>query len=347
MNLPVNLSERVMISKNLEEPQLIDGHGRKVDYLRLSITDRCDFRCLYCMSDKVKFVPHEDVLSLEEYLRLVKLFISMGVKKIRITGGEPLMRKGAIWFLEQISRIPGLNELVITTNGSQLDQQAHRLRKAGVSRLNISLDSLDKERFKQITRVGNLEKVLRGITTAKKEGFHNIKLNTVLMRGINEDEASDLVSFAIREGLDISFIEEMPLGNIGHDRALTYVSNESTFEGIKADFNLVRSAQHTGGPAQYWQIPGTKTKVGFISPNSHNFCSSCNRLRLSCKGELFPCLGQEGRVELAGLLRQYPSDDSYLKQAILQSIKSKPMGHDFNLAGDQPAVVRFMSHTGG
>lgn len=331
----------------MENIHLIDGHGRQVDYLRLSITDRCDFRCLYCMSDKVKFVPHKDVLSLEEYLRLVKLFVSLGVKKVRITGGEPLMRKGAVWFLEQISRIPGLNELVMTTNGSQLEHQAHKLKKAGVSRLNISLDTLDKERFKQITRVGNLEKVLRGIASAKKEGFHNIKLNTVLMRGMNDDEATDLVSFAIREELDISFIEEMPLGNIAHDRTLTYVSNESTLEGLKANFNLVRSAEHTGGPAQYWQIPGTKTKIGFISPHSHNFCSSCNRLRISCKGELFPCLGQEGRTDLAELMRDVPDDDAYLKQAILNSLKSKPKGHEFGVNLSSPAVIRFMSHTGG
>jgi cyclic pyranopterin phosphate synthase len=299
------------------------------------------------MSDKIKFIPHEEVLSLEEYLRLVKVFVSMGVTKVRVTGGEPLMRKNAIWFLSQISSLPGLNEVVITTNGSQLEHQAHSLRRAGVSRLNISLDSLDKERFKQITRVGSLEKVLRGIAAAKKEGFKRIKLNTILMRGINDDESVSLVSFAIREGLDISFIEEMPLGKVGHNRALTYVNNDSTLAVLRENFTLIRSAEHTGGPARYWQIPGTETKVGFISPHSHNFCDSCNRLRVSCRGELFPCLGQEGKVELDSLLREYPFDDSYLKQAILRSIESKPIGHDFNNARDQSSVIRFMSYTGG
>ena len=327
--------------------QLIDNHGRKIDYLRLSITDRCDFRCVYCMGDEIKFSPHEDVLSLEEYLRLVKVFVSMGVTKVRVTGGEPLMRKNAIWFLSQISSLPGLNEVVITTNGSQLEHQAHSLKQAGVSRLNISLDSLDKARFKQITRVGSLEKVLRGIAAAKKEGFKRIKLNTILMSGINDNESINLVSFAISEGLDISFIEEMPLGKVGHNRAHTHVNNDSTLAFLKENFTMIRSAEHTGGPARYWQITGTETKVGFISPHSHNFCDSCNRLRISCKGELFPCLGQEGKVELNSLLREYPSDDSYLKQAILRSVASKPIGHDFNVAIDQPAVIRFMSHTGG
>lgn len=331
----------------MDAHQLIDTHGRKIDYLRLSITDRCDFRCVYCMGEEITFVPHEDVLSLEEYLRLVKVFVSMGVTKVRVTGGEPLMRKNVIWFLSQISSLPGLNELVITTNGSQLEHQAHSLKQAGVSRLNISLDSLDKDRFKQITRVGSLEKVLRGIAAAKKEGFNKIKLNTLLMRGVNDDESTELVSFAIREGLDISFIEEMPLGQVSHNRTLTYVSNESTLTSLKANFTMIRSTAHTGGPAQYWQIPGSRTKVGFISPHSHNFCDSCNRLRISCKGELYPCLGQEGKVELSSLLRRHPSDDSYLKQAILLGINAKPIRHDFNIASDQPAVIRFMSHTGG
>jgi len=331
----------------MDTSQLVDGYGRKVDYLRLSITDRCDFRCVYCMSDKIKFVSHEDVLSLEEYLRIVKAFVSMGVTKVRVTGGEPLMRKNAVWFLSQISQLPGLNEVVITTNGSQLEHQAYSLKQAGVSRLNISLDSLDNERFRKITRVGDIEKVLRGIAAAKKAGFDKIKLNTILMQGINDDESTRLVLFAIREGLDISFIEEMPLGQVGHDRALTYVSNESTLTALKANFNMIRSAEKTGGPAQYWQIPGTSTKVGFISPHSHNFCDTCNRLRVSCKGELYPCLGQEGKVDLAYSIRQFPDDDSHLKAAILNSLKSKPAGHNFGMELSSPAVIRFMSHTGG
>jgi cyclic pyranopterin phosphate synthase len=209
-------------------PVLIDGFGRKVDYIRLSITDRCDFRCVYCMSEDMQFLPRDEVLSLEECARLVKAFVSLGVNKVRITGGEPLVRKNALWLFNEVGQLPGLNELVVTTNGSQLEHQAHDLKRAGVRRVNISLDSLDERRFRQITRVGELDKVLRGIAAAKQAGFDNIKLNTLLMRGINDDEAIAMVAFAIAQGVDISFIEEMPLGQVSHARDSTYVSNEET-----------------------------------------------------------------------------------------------------------------------
>ncbi|MGB7816412.1 MAG: GTP 3',8-cyclase MoaA [Methylotenera sp.] len=326
---------------------LIDSFGRKVDYIRLSITDRCDFRCVYCMSEDMTFLPRDEVLTLEECSRIVKAFVSLGVKKVRITGGEPLVRKDALWLFNKIGRLPGLNELVITTNGSQLEYQAQALKQADVRRVNISLDSLDAARFRKITRVGELDKVLRGIAAAKQAGFENIKLNTLLMRGINDDEALPLAAFAVEQGIDISFIEEMPLGEVNHLRSSSYVSNESTLALLKSHYELIRSAEATGGPARYWRIPNTNTKIGFISPHSHNFCESCNRVRISSKGELFLCLGHENKVDLMPLLKEFPYDDGPLKKAIVDSMKMKPKGHDFDLKRATPAVIRFMSHTGG
>lgn len=329
------------------QPVLIDQFGRTVDYIRLSITDRCDFRCLYCMSEEMSFLPRDEVLSLEECARLVKVFVSLGVKKVRITGGEPLVRKNAMWLFDEIGHLAGLKELVLTTNGSQLSQHAQALRKSGVKRINISLDSLNAERFKKITRVGELSKVLAGIQAAKQAGFENIKLNTVLMRGFNDDEASDLVKFAIEQEIDISFIEEMPLGEVDHTRGSTFVSNLETLAKLQSEYSLVSSTITTGGPARYWQVAKTQTKVGFISPHSHNFCESCNRVRITCKGELFLCLGQEGKVDLMPIMRAHPNDDAPLVDAILGSMANKPKGHDFDLKRAAPAVVRFMSHTGG
>lgn len=328
-------------------PRLIDSFGRKVDYIRLSITDRCDFRCVYCMSEDVQFLPRDEVLSLEEYLRLARVFVSLGVNKIRITGGEPLVRKDAIWLFNEIGRLSGLNEMVITTNGSQLEHQAEALKHAGVRRVNISLDSLDETRFRNITRVGDLNKVMRGIAKAKQVGFDNIKLNALLMRGINEDEALSLVAFAIEQSVDISFIEEMPLGQVGHARDTSYVSNEETLKLLRTHYDLISSVETTGGPARYWRIPNINTKVGFISPHSHHFCESCNRVRITSKGELYLCLGQENKVDLAPLLRQHRHDDRPLINAITNGIQQKPKGHDFDLKRIEPAVIRFMSHTGG
>ncbi len=326
---------------------LTDRFGRRVDYIRLSITDRCDFRCVYCMSEDMTFLPRDAVLTLEECERLVRVFVGMGVEKVRITGGEPLVRKNALWLFEQIGSLPGLREQVITTNGSQLDQYAAQLRMAGVSRINISLDSLDTERFRRITRVGDLNKVLRGIEATRDAGFRHTKLNSVLMRGINDDEASALVQFAIDRQLDITFIEEMPLGEVGHSRDSSYVSNEETLQKLQVNFPLVSSAETTGGPARYWRIPGTETRVGFISPHSHNFCEACNRVRITCKGELYLCLGQEDKVDLMPLLREFPDNDAPLQTAILNAMAIKPRGHDFDLGRADPAVVRFMSMTGG
>ena len=331
--------------------KLVDQFGRTVDYIRLSITDRCDFRCVYCMSEDMTFLPRDEVLSLEECARLVKVFVGLGVSKVRITGGEPLVRKNALWLFEEVGKLEGLKELVLTTNGSQLESQAAALKKAGVKRINISIDSLKPERFKKITRTGDLNKVLAGLQASIDAGFDGIKINTVLMRGSNDDEAADLVQFAINQKIDISFIEEMPLGEVDHTRESTFVSNADTLKLLQSKYSLLPSTETTGGPARYWRVAnsdGTShTKIGFISPHSHNFCESCNRVRITCKGELYLCLGQEDKVDLMPLLREYPNDDAPLIAAIIGSMSIKPKGHDFDLRRAEPAVVRFMSHTGG
>jgi GTP 3',8-cyclase len=327
--------------------KLTDQFGRQVDYIRLSITDRCDFRCQYCMAEDMTFLSRNDVLSLEECARIINVFVQLGVSKVRITGGEPLVRKNALWLFEEVGKFEGLDELVLTTNGSQLSNQAHALKQAGVKRINISVDSLITERFKTITRTGDLNKVLAGIDSAIATGFSGIKLNTVLMRGINDDEAFDLVQFAIDKHIDISFIEEMPLGDVSHARENTFVSNTDTLTLLKSKYSLLPSTHSSGGPARYWHVIDTQTKIGFISPHSHNFCESCNRVRITCQGELYLCLGQEDKIELMPLLRNHPNDDTPLIDAILNSMKIKPKGHDFDLQRAAPAVVRFMSHTGG
>lgn len=299
------------------------------------------------MAENMTFLPREEVLSLEECARLVKIFVNLGVSKVRITGGEPLVRKNAMWLFNEIGTLKDLTELVLTTNGSQLEKHALDLKNAGVKRINISLDSLDSQRFKSITRTGELEKVLRGLQAAKQAGFANIKLNTVLMRGVNDDEALSLAEFAIEQEIDISFIEEMPLGEVNHMRESTFVSNTDTLSLLQSKYTLLPSTHKTGGPARYWQVTGAHTRIGFISPHSHNFCESCNRVRITCKGELFLCLGQEDKIDLMPLLRQHPDDDAPIVQAILDSMSIKPKGHDFDLRRTEPAVIRFMSHTGG
>ncbi|HQN65515.1 MAG TPA: GTP 3',8-cyclase MoaA [Methylophilus sp.] len=326
-------------------PKLIDQFGRKIDYIRLSITDRCDFRCKYCMAEDMTFLPRDQVLSLEECARLVKIFTDLGVKKVRITGGEPLVRKNAMWLFEEIGRY--VPELVLTTNGSQLAKYAADLKRANVKRVNISIDSLKPDRFKQITRTGNLQQVLDGLEASIHAGFGGIKINTVLMRGINDDETVDLVRFAIEKKIDISFIEEMPLGEVNHARESTFVSNSETLKRLQSEHTLTPSTETTGGPARYWRVAGTMTKIGFISPHSHNFCESCNRVRITCQGELYLCLGQEDKVDLMPLLRAHPNNDAPIIEAIQNSMRIKPKGHDFDLRRAEPAVVRFMSHTGG
>ena len=324
---------------------LLDKYGRRISYVRLSITDRCDFRCTYCMAEEMTFLPRHEVMSLEECLRVAQVFVGLGVNKLRITGGEPLVRKNALWLIERLGALPGLDNLVLTTNGSQLERFAAPLKAAGVKRINISLDTLQADRFKAITRIGDLDQVLRGIEAANTAGFRRTKLNTVMMRGTNDDEFVDLVRFAIANALDISFIEEMPLGEI-QGRNRSYISSEETREQLAKHFELLPSTENSGGPARYWRIPGSESRIGFISPHSHNFCDTCNRVRITAKGELYPCLGQNDASHLLPVLRA-SADDAALRQAIIDSMGIKPYGHDFTQQMDAPQVVRFMSMTGG
>ncbi|MGR9115530.1 MAG: GTP 3',8-cyclase MoaA [Gammaproteobacteria bacterium] len=327
--------------------QLVDRFGRTVDYLRISITDRCDFRCLYCMAEDMTFLPRAQVLTLEEINTIAHAFVDLGVKKIRVTGGEPLVRKGALQLLEKMGGFEALKELVLTTNGSQLHTMAAALKSANIKRLNISLDTLDAEKFKAITRTGDLQQVLKGIDAARKAGFERIKINAVILKNRNHEEVVKLLRFAIEKGLDISFIEEMPLGLVNqHDRSEAYYSSDLIKADLEREFTLVSSTEKTGGPSKYFHVAGTSTKVGFISPHSHNFCSTCNRVRLTVEGRLLLCLGNEHSVDLKKVVRANPGDMSVLKQAIVAAMQIKPEKHEFNIH-EQPVIFRHMSVTGG
>lgn len=331
---------------NLDSP-LIDTFGRTVTYVRLSVTDRCDFRCVYCMSEDMTFVPRAQVLTLEEIGLIARAFAELKVTKIRITGGEPLVRRNVIQLFREIGAIPQINELVLTTNGSQLPQMAADLKNAGVKRINISLDSLKADRFKALTRVGDLEKVLAGIDAACKVNFEKLKINSVILKNRNDDEVTDLVNFAIDRDMDISFIEEMPLGETSdHDRQESYYSSDQIKADLARNFEMLSTTESTGGPSRYMKITGTNTRVGFISPHSHNFCSSCNRVRVTAEGRLLLCLGQEHSVDLRHIIRSSPNDIEKLKQAIRDSMAIKPEGHNFDLSA-KPIIFRHMNHTGG
>lgn len=328
-------------------PLLIDRFGRAVDYLRISITDRCDFRCVYCMAEDMTFLPREQILSLEEISWVAAVFAQLGVKKIRITGGEPLVRKGALGLLQQLGQIEGITDLVMTTNGSQLETYASALKAAGVKRLNISLDTLDADKFKAITRTGNLDQVIRGIRAAKWAGFERIKLNAVILKERNHLEVIDLVRFAVDLGIDISFIEEMPLGVISQrNRSEAFYSSAMIKADLRESFNLEPSLQRTGGPSNYFHVIGTDTQVGFISPHSDNFCSTCNRVRLTAEGRLLLCLGNEHSVDLKQVLRTHPGDAAALMQVIVEAMQLKPERHEFTLH-EQPVILRYMNMTGG
>ncbi len=341
---PINNSN---LSHSNQPKQLIDRFGRVVDYVRISITDRCDFRCIYCMSEDMTFLPRAQILSLEEIHLLAQCFTELGVGKIRITGGEPLVRRGAVELLQKIGSLPLLNELVMTTNGSQLEQSAAQLKQAHVSRLNISLDTLDAQKFKELTRTGNLDVVLKGIQAAINAGFKGIKINAVILKNRNHHEVIDLVQFAIDNGIDISFIEEMPLGLIdSHDRAVAYYSSDQIRTDLATRFNLEHISETTAGPSDYYHIQGAAIKVGFISPHSHNFCSTCNRVRLTAEGRLLLCLGNEHSVDLKAAVRNpdYSIDD--IKQIIIDAMQIKPEKHEFDL-NEQPIIMRHMNVTGG
>lgn len=332
---------------NLHEPKLIDRFGRHVNYVRISITDRCDFRCIYCMAEDMTFLPRAQILTLEELYSLANAFVQLGVKKIRITGGEPLVRKGALSLFREIGQLSGLKELVTTTNGSQLEKYAVSLKQAGVKRINISLDTLDAEKFKQMTRVGDLHRVLRGIKAAQKAGFERIKINSVILKNRNHDEVNDLVAFAVDNGMDVSFIEEMPLGLVdNHNRFEAYYSSDDIKRDLEKRFNLLPTTETTGGPSQYFRVTGTETRVGFISPHSHNFCSTCNRVRLTVEGQLLLCLGNEHSVDLKRVLRANPGNLEAVKTAIVKAMAIKPEQHEFDIS-TQPVIFRHMSVTGG
>ena len=335
------------ITKTNEMNSLIDNFNRHINYVRISVTDRCDFRCVYCMSEKMKFVPRAQLLTLEEITTIADVFTQLGVKKIRITGGEPLVRQNIITLFENLGNLSELEELTTTTNGSQLIKLAEPLKKAGVSRINISLDSLNTKRFENITRTGKLDNVLKGIDKAISVGFKKLKINSVILKNRNHDEIIDLVCFAIKKNMDISFIEEMPLGIIDdHDRNELYYSSDQIKNDIQNEFELISSMKSTGGPSKYFQITGTNTKVGFISPHSHNFCDECNRVRLTAEGRLLLCLGQENSVDLRKIIRSFPGNNDKLKESIRNSMQIKPKGHDFNIQ-EKPVIFRHMNVTGG
>lgn len=327
--------------------ELVDRFGRSVNYVRISVTDRCDFRCVYCMEPDTRFVPRAQVLTLEEIELVARAFVELGVHKVRITGGEPLVRRNVVDLMARISPLPGLRELVVTTNGSQLPKLAVPLREAGVRRINISLDSLDPERFRRITRTGDLATVLAGIEAARAAGFERLKINAVILKNRNHDEVVPLVRFASERGMDLSFIEEMPLGVIAdHDRAEAYYSSDQIKSDLDKAFTLIPTPEQTGGPSRYYRLVETGTRVGFISPHSHNFCEACNRVRVTAEGRLLLCLGQEHSVDLRAVLRRVPGDLDALKTTIRGAMEIKPRGHDFRVAA-QPLIFRHMNATGG
>ena len=327
--------------------QLIDDFGRTVDYVRISVTDRCDFRCVYCMAEEMTFLPREDIMTIEEIELLSRAFTELGVRRIRLTGGEPLVRRGLVDHLANIGSLPGRDELLITTNGSQLVRYSETLKQAGVTRLNVSLDSLNTERFKTMTRNGDLNKVLAGIDAAREQGFEHIKINAVVMKGSNADEILGLLEYAREKQLDIAYIEEMPLGNIdSHDRALSFCSSDEVMEVIETRYSLLPMAQKTAGPSRYFQMADSDIRVGFISPHSHNFCADCNRVRVTAEGRLLLCLGNEHSVDLLPVMRAEPGVIEPVKEAIIKAMSLKPERHYFDL-NEEPQILRFMNATGG
>ena len=330
---------------------LIDPFARAISYLRVSVTDRCDFRCVYCMAENMTFLPKADLLTLEELDRLCSAFVGLGVEKLRITGGEPLVRKGIMTFFAAMKRhldSGALKELTLTTNGSQLGKYAQELAACGVRRINVSLDTLNPDKFAAITRWGRLPQVLDGIAAAKAAGMR-VKINAVALRGFNEDEQFSLTEWCAREGHDLTWIEVMPMGDLGNeDRLDQYWSLRDLRARYAARYSLSDLAERTGGPARYVRIEQTGQKIGFITPLTHNFCESCNRVRLTCTGELYMCLGQEDMADLRAPLRASP-DDAALVAAIRAAIARKPKGHDFDYTRQTVAgqMTRHMSHTGG
>ncbi|WP_068464836.1 GTP 3',8-cyclase MoaA [Hyphomicrobium sulfonivorans] len=337
-------------AKTQAQPELIDRYGRAVTYLRVSVTDRCDFRCVYCMSENMNFLPRRDLLSLEELDRVCTAFVERGVRKLRITGGEPLVRKNIMSLFQALSRhldSGKLEELTLTTNGSQLKRFARELKATGVERINVSIDTLQPDRFRAITRWGNLDTVLQGLDAASEAGL-KVKLNAVALKGTNEDEIDDLIRFAHARGYDLTLIETMPLGEVDGNRLDQYLPLSIVRARLLDHWTLDDIPYKTGGPARYVRVRETGGRIGFITPMTHNFCESCNRVRLTCTGTLFMCLGQEDAVDLREPLRA-GSNDAALHAAIDEAMLLKPKGHDFVIdrRAGRPAVARHMSVTGG
>jgi len=328
---------------------LIDPFKRKISYVRVSVTDRCDFRCTYCMSENMEFLPKRDVLSLEELDRLCSTFIDLGVKKLRITGGEPLVRKNIMQLFSNLGKKlgHGLEELTLTTNGSQLDRHAKDLFDTGVRRINVSLDSLEKNKFKKITRIGDLDKVINGIMVAKKVGL-KIKINTVALKGINDNEILNLVNWCGENKFSLTFIEVMPMGEIGEKRSDQYMPLTEVKSLIQTKYSITEDSLRTGGPARYVHCHETDQKIGFITPHTHNFCELCNRVRITCTGEMYMCLGQQDKADLKTPLRK-SENDQLLKDVIYEAILRKPKGHDFEIdrEKEEKFVPRHMNVTGG
>lgn len=328
---------------------MIDPFGRSITYLRISVTDRCDFRCVYCMAEDMSFLPKRDLLSLEELERLAGAFIRLGVRKLRLTGGEPLVRRGVMALVNRLGLQigHGLDELTLTTNGSQLARYADELAAAGVRRLNVSIDTLDEAKFASITRWGRLPQVIEGVMAAKQAGLR-IKINAVALKGVNEHEFDTMLAWCGEHGFDLCLIETMPLGEIEGDRMDQYLPLSVVRQRLAANWTLTPSTYATGGPARYFDIAETGTRLGLITPLTHNFCESCNRVRLTCTGTLYMCLGQEDAADLRGVMRA-SDDDQILEDAIRAAIARKPKGHDFVIDRTRsgPAVARHMSVTGG
>jgi cyclic pyranopterin phosphate synthase len=335
----------------IEKHPVIDPFGRAITYLRVSVTDRCDFRCVYCMTEDMTFLPKAEILSLEELDRLCSAFIRLGVRKLRLTGGEPLVRKNVMGLVRALSRHLGtgaLEELTLTTNGSQLVRHAEELASCGVRRINVSVDTLDAGKFTAITRWGRLDKVLEGLAAAKAAGL-KVKINTVALKGVNEDEFDRLIEWCGAEGFDLTFIEVMPMGDVGGENRLDqYLPLSLLRPRLARRWSLEEIDYRTGGPARYVRVAETGQRIGFITPLTHNFCESCNRVRLTCTGMLYMCLGQEDSADLRAPLRADP-DDAKLEAAIRAAIARKPKGHDFIIdrRHTAPAVPRHMSVTGG
>ena len=331
-------------------PTMTDPFGRDITYLRVSVTDRCDFRCTYCMAEHMTFLPKKDLLTLEELDRLCSVFVERGVRKLRLTGGEPLVRKNVMHLIKQLSRhlkSGALEELTLTTNGSQLSRFAGKLADAGVRRLNISLDTLDKDKFRQITRWGRLGEVMAGIGAAEEAGL-KIKINTVALKRFNDEDISEIMRWAHGRGMDMTVIETMPMGEIDEDRTDQYLPLSQLRESLEKQFALTDIPFKTGGPARYVHVEETGGRLGFITPLTHNFCESCNRVRLTCTGTLFMCLGQDDAADLRDALRSSEGNEP-VSAAIDEAIMRKPRGHDFVIdrSTKRPAVARHMSVTGG